>query len=190
MSEAATLTGGFADPATDSARAFRAVLDAMARPGRIVTLAGASAPAPASPALASVLLTLTDSTTPLHLAGAHDTPALRDWLRFHTGAPIVPRDQAVFAVGTWEALLPLTDYPLGSAEYPDRSATLIVEMPALGNDGARLTGPGIATEARLSLPDLAEFRANAARFPLGLDFLFTCADRLAALPRSTRVEAR
>lgn len=188
MTETAILTGGFADPATDAARAFRAVLDAMARPGRIVALAGASAPAPASPALASVLLTLTDGTTPVHLAGAHDTPALRDWLRFHTGAPISPRDSAAFAIGTWEALLPLTDYLPGSAEYPDRSATLIVETPGLSTDGPRLTGPGIATEARLSLPDLAAFQANTARFPLGLDFLFTCGDRLAALPRTTRVE--
>ena len=54
-------------------------------------------------------------------------------------------------------------------------------------DGAVLTGPGIADAARLSLPDVAAFRANRALFPLGLDFFFTCGDRLAALPRSTVV---
>ena len=43
--------------------------------------------------------------------------------------------------------------------------------------------------ARLNLPDTAAFRANRALFPLGLDFCFTAAERLAALPRSTKVEA-
>ncbi len=189
MSAAEPLTGGFAAPAPDAARAFRAILEAMAQPGRIVRLAGAAAPAPAGPALAAALLTLADGTTPVHLAGDHDTPALRAWLRFHTGAPLMPRAGAAFAVGSWAALLPLSDYAAGTAEYPDRSATLIVALDRLEPAGARLTGPGIAAEARLSLPETAAFRANAARFPLGVDFLFVCGDRLAALPRSIRVEA-
>jgi alpha-D-ribose 1-methylphosphonate 5-triphosphate synthase subunit PhnH len=55
-------------------------------------------------------------------------------------------------------------------------------------EGARLTGPGIETEARLSLPEVAAFQANRARFPLGFDCFFTCGDRVAGLPRSTRVQ--
>lgn len=187
MSGTDTLLGGFADPAPDTARAFRATLDAMARPGTIVRLAGAFAPAPAGPAMAAALLVLADGTTPLHLAGRHDTPALRRWLAFHTGAPLAGRDRAAFGVGDWEALLPLTDWNPGTEDYPDRSATLIVALDRLDNDGARLTGPGIETEARLSLPDLAPLQWNAARFPLGLDLILTCGDRLAALPRTTRL---
>lgn len=182
------LTRGFDDPPTQSARAFRAVLQAMARPGRIETVQGISGPAPLSPAAATVLLTLVDGTTGLHLAGAADCLALRDWIAFHTGAPVVPADQADFAYGTWDALAPLGQYRTGLPDYPDRSATLIVELPTLTGTGARLTGPGIAGHAHLSLPEVAAFRANHARFPLGLDFLFTCGDRLAGLPRSTEVE--
>lgn len=189
MSVSDSLAGGFAAPSVEAARAFRLILDAMARPGRIVGVAGAVAPAPASSAAAAVLLTLADNTTPVHLAGAHDTPSLRDWLRFHTGAPLACRGASAFALGDWTALIPLDDYAPGTAEYPDRSATLIVEMDHLEPHGARLTGPGIETEARLSLPDIALLQANAARFPLGVDFIFTCGDRLAALPRTTRVEA-
>ena len=181
------LTAGFDDPARDGARAFRQVLDAMAHPGRIVALDGVVAPAPCSPAAAVVLLTLVDATTPLHLAGAHDCAALRDWVAFHTGAPLVDAAQASFALGRWDALGPLATYAQGSAEYPDRSATLIVEMHALQNDGARLTGPGIETQAFLSLPDMPALVENAARFPLGLDVLFTSGPRLAALPRSTKI---
>jgi alpha-D-ribose 1-methylphosphonate 5-triphosphate synthase subunit PhnH len=187
MSMTDTLLGGFADPAPDTARAFRAILDAMSRPGTIVRLSGAFAPAPASPAMAAALLVLADATTPVHLAGRHDTPALRQWLAFHTGAPQSPRDHAAFGAGDWADLLPLSDWNPGSEDYPDRSATLIVALERLDNDGARLAGPGIEAESRLSLPDLAPLVWNARRFPLGLDLIFTCGDRLAALPRTTRV---
>ncbi|MAM63164.1 phosphonate C-P lyase system protein PhnH [Maritimibacter sp. UBA3975] len=183
------LTGGFADAPVQSAHAFRAALNALARPGRIERISGAEAPAPVSPAAATLLLTLCDAETPLHLAGDHDKQPVRDWIAFHIGAPLVGRSHAMFALGTWPALTPLDAFPVGTPEYPDRSTTLIVEMDALAATGARLTGPGIETEAHLALPDIAPFRANHARFPLGLDSLFTAGDRIAGLPRSTNVEA-
>jgi alpha-D-ribose 1-methylphosphonate 5-triphosphate synthase subunit PhnH len=179
---------GFAAPGPDAAVAFRALLDAMSRPGRVVTLAGASAPAGLSPAAAVVLLTLADPATPVHLAGGADTGAARGWLAFHTGAPLAPAEGAAIAAGDWHALLPWDRFALGDPSYPDRSATLIAEVPRLEPAGARLTGPGIAGEARLSLPATAPFRANRALFPLGLDLILTCGDRLAAIPRSTFVE--
>ena len=183
------ISGGFANPPVDAARVFRAVLNAMARPGRIETVAPVAAPAPVSPAAAAVLLMLCDGETPLFLAPGHDRPEIRDWIAFHIGAPIVARGEAMFALGSWTELQPLADFRIGTAEYPDRSATLIVEMEDLTAEGVRLTGPGIETEAWLNLPDTAAFRANRALFPLGLDFCFTAAERLAALPRSTKVEA-
>ncbi|TCP42429.1 phosphonate C-P lyase system protein PhnH [Rhodovulum marinum] len=183
------LTGGFDDAPRAAAIAFRAMLEAMARPGRIFDIAGAAPPAPLSVAAGTALLVLADGTTPVHLAGGHDTADLRDWITFHTGAPLCGRAEASFAVGGWQALLPLDDWRIGQPDYPDRSATLIVEMAALVPAGARLTGPGIETEHRLGLPEVAGFRANAALFPLGLDFLFTAGARIAALPRTTKVEA-
>ncbi len=183
------LTGGFAAPSIEAAMAFRAVLQAMSRPGSILEVTGAAPPAPCSPAAGAVLLTLVDADTPLHLAGRHDGAALRDWLRFHTGAPLVGPGEAAFGLGDWEALPPLADWPQGTPDYPDRSATLIVEVPRLAASGARLTGPGIRDSAALSLPEgLAAARA-AARFPLGVDLILTAGTRLAALPRTTRLEA-
>ena len=181
------LEGGFADSPRDAAHAFRAAMEAMARPGRIKTVAGAEPPAPLSVAAGVLMLTLADAGTPVHLAGETDCAEVRDWLRFHTGAPLAGPGEAIFAVGAWAALQPLAAYPIGTPDYPDRSVTLIVEMPELCAEGAVLTGPGIAGEAALSLPETAAFRENAARFPLGLDFYFTSGARLAALPRTTRV---
>lgn len=184
----AVLTGGFTDAPLQSARAFRAAMLAMARPGDILTLSGAEAPAPLSVAAAVLLLVLCDPDTPLWIAPAQDSAALRRWVAFHTGAPVIAaRHEAAFALGDWDSLLPLTAYRIGTAEYPDRAATLIVECTALRAEGALLTGPGIKDSARLNLPESAAFRANRALFPRGLDMFFTCGDRLAALPRSTVV---
>lgn len=183
------LTGGFADPAIEAALGFRALLDAMARPGRIAVVDGALPPPPLSPAGGVVALVLLDATTPLHLAGRHACAALRAWIAFHTGAPIVGPDAAMFALGTWDALQPVDRFAPGTPDYPDRAATLIVETDSLQSEGAVLAGPGIAGTARLSLPEIAAFRANHARFPLGFDTILTCGNRLAALPRSTDVRA-
>lgn len=189
MTDVDALSGGFAAPPLDAARAFRALLDVMARPGRIADLGGAVPPAPLSVAAGTVALTLLDGTTPVHLAGGHDRAAVRDWITFHTGAPFVRAEEAVFAIGTWEALQPVNRFAIGTPEYPDRACTLIMECDALAARGARLTGPGIKDQAFLSLPDVDAFRANRALFPLGFDCFFTAGDRVAGLPRSTIVEA-
>lgn len=185
--QAQTLIGGFADPATQSAHAFRSIMEAMARPGTLQDISGAAPPALLSPAAGAVLLTLCDTETPVYLAGKADCDAVRGWLSFHTGAPLVGPSHCQFAVGTWEALAPISSYPIGTSEYPDRSATLIVECAELAGTGKVLTGPGIKDQAALSLPDVTAFQANHAIFPLGLDFIFTSASQLAALPRTTEV---
>lgn len=182
------LIGGFSNASVQSSHAFRGLLTALSRPGQIETLHGASAPAPMSLAAATLALTLFDATTPVHLAGAHDCAALRDWITFHTAAPLVDAAKASFAIGTWAALQPTDRFAIGLPDYPDRAATLIVEMPSLSASGARLTGPGIEVEAFLNLPETAAFIANRTLFPLGFDCFFTAAGQVAGLPRSTHVK--
>jgi alpha-D-ribose 1-methylphosphonate 5-triphosphate synthase subunit PhnH len=183
------LQGGFTDAPVQSAHAFRACLDALARPGTVQGIAGAAPPAPLSRAAGAVLLTLCDGTTPVHLAGDYDCAAVRDWITFHCASPLVSAEAASFALGDWHALHPVTRFSVGLPDYPDRAATLIVEVPQLAAAGARLTGPGIADAAFLTLPEVAAFQANRALFPLGFDCIFTCGDHVAGLPRSTHVEA-
>lgn len=181
------LSGGFAVPAHDSARGFRTILSAMSRPGTVLELAGGHGPTPMTAAAATVLLVLCDRTTPLYLAPGHDTPELRDWIAFHCGAPMVDAPDATFALGDWAALHPLDRFAIGTPEYPDRAATLIVDGHDFDAAPATLTGPGIQDSASLALPDVTAFAANHARFPLGWDAIFTAGARIAALPRSTQV---
>ena len=138
-------------------------------------------------------LALADVETPLWLPARLRRGAAAEWLRFHTNAPQgTGRGPAMFAVGLWEELLPLEDWPAGEPAYPDRAATLIVEVAALDvGPVLALSGPGIDGHARLApmLPEGAAeaLRVNAARFPLGLDFFFTAGRQVAGLPRSTRI---
>ena len=185
----ATLSGGFTDAPVEAAHAFRAAMTAMARPGTIQQITGAIPPGPLSPAAGTLLLTLCDPDTPLYLAPGHDAEDIRAWITFHTGAPFAAPQVALFALGSWDALGPLGRYPQGTPEYPDRSATLIVDGHGFDAPNARLTGPGIRTGAQMALPDIAPFQVNHAAFPLGLDVYFAGGNRLAALPRSTNVEA-
>jgi len=189
------LAPGFSDPGHDAQRLFRAVLDAFAHPGRIMSLPDPPAgPGTISPATAAYLLTLVDRDTPLWLAPEFELPAVRDFVRFHTGAPIVARrDEAVFAVLAHDTAS-LDGFAIGTDPYPDRSATLVIEVPVLGAGAARRwRGPGIDGQAAVAVGGLgADFwqawADNHALFPCGVDVVFAAGSQLLALPRSIAVE--
>lgn len=185
---------GFADPVAQSQAAFRALLDATARPGTIVALPSPDGtPEGLSIAQAAIALALLDGDTPVWLAPG--CAAARSWIAFHTGAPASPDPkQARFAfIGGVEELPEPGAFDLGSDAYPDRSTTLIVATPGLSAGGEFvLSGPGIAGTARahIPLPDpfLAGRAALAELFPRGLDILLTDGAKAMALPRTTLVE--
>ncbi|MEO1104221.1 MAG: phosphonate C-P lyase system protein PhnH [Pseudomonadota bacterium] len=201
MTSAQGVTGGtalapaFTEPVTDAARTFRAILTAMAEPGKVLPLPSTvGTPPPMHPAMTATLLTLCDTDTPVSFAPDLASDAVRAFVAFHTGAPIV----AVFDAAFHFAVSPLTNLPLddfqqGKQDYPDRSATLVIEVDYLApGSGARLTGPGIAGVARLGCPLFTPafceaWRCNNARFPRGVDLILTAQDTLAALPRTTRL---
>lgn len=103
--ESSSLTGGFAQPPQDSANAFRGIMRAMACPGTICDVLGAVPPAPLSVAAGTVLITLCDHDTSVHLTGRYDTQAIRDWITFQTGAPLAPAADAQFVLGIGKTLI-------------------------------------------------------------------------------------
>lgn len=192
----ARLDPGFAAPVHDAQTCFRAILRAMARPGRIervpVSLAGKPS-APLGAAATVIALTLCDGDTPVWLDGAAAPAAA--YLTFHCGAPLAaaPGDARFAFVAEPAAIPGLDRFALGSDEYPERSTTLVVEAAWLHPAAdLRLSGPGIRGEAALQLAGLpgqfwAERAALSDLFPRGVDILFTCGDSLVALPRSARI---
>jgi alpha-D-ribose 1-methylphosphonate 5-triphosphate synthase subunit PhnH len=186
--------GGFADPVFASQRAFRALMDAFARPGSVADLSGlATAPHPLPPAAAAILLTLADGDTPVFFE--EDMPDAVAWVGFHTGAVTTPNTQtarfAVLAAGSdctgWQR------FATGTSDYPDRSATLLLPVASLdGGPALVLTGPGIETTASIAPQGLPQgfldvMAINRAGFPLGFDLVLLCQAQAIALPRTTRI---
>lgn len=185
------LTPGFADPVLDAQASFRAILEAMSRPGRIQRIeARIFPPAPLCTAAGAVLLSLADSDTPLW-QDAGETVA--EWLRFHCGAPITKDIGSVrFALACGNAPS-LAALDIGTDEDPQLGATLILQVAGLvAGEGWRLTGPGIQHEHRLRVLGapadfVAAWSRNQALFPRGVDVLLCAGDSIAALPRSVTI---
>lgn len=192
-------SGGFADPVFDSQSTFKAVMDAMARPGTLQEItAGALPPAPMGPAAGAIALALCDHDTPIHLSPAMIEAGVQAWLAFHTGALVTgERNDAAFAfVETGAQLPPLSTFAVGSQEYPDRSTTVVFELPDLsGGETLMLSGPGIdgaAMIAPVGLPPHFEilWAESAAFFPRGVDLILAAGSRILCLPRTTRITSQ
>jgi len=172
-------------------------MDAMARPGSIHALPQVTAPsAPLTASASALIATLADADTPVWLDPAlTKTPAVRDWIVFHTGAPItLHQSEAAFAlVAAPEKLSALNGFSLGTQEFPDRSTTVILQVTTLTEGGPlMLEGPGIKGQASFA-PDpmpqhfTEQWMANRQAFPRGIDLILAGPGCVAAMPRSTRL---
>lgn len=186
------MLAAFEHPVFEAQATFRELLQAMARPAQPRALPSLPpSPSPIAPAVMALLLTLCDADVTLWLQQA-DEQALQ-YLRFHTGVKIVPdHKQADFALIVAPGSIPALDtFSLGDPHYPDRSTSLIVQVPAMhAGQGDWFSGPGIEHEQRLAIEGLPpsfwqQRAALASRSPLGLDIYFADATRVAALPRTT-----
>lgn len=185
---------GFENPVLDQQAAFRAVMQALAEPGRIVqagALAGEGSPL--GPVARAIALSLLDFEVKFHLAPS--LAAAEGDITFHTGSRLAERaDDAEFAfVDLRRDALDLASFAQGTPEYPDRSTTVIARVESLtGGPALTLAGPGIPGTRSLEIPGLpadfaAQWAANAARSPLGVDLIFVTNEAVLGLPRSTRI---
>ena len=188
--------GGFANPVFDAQTSFRAIMDALANPGTAHKLAEtALAQGPLSAELASTLLTLSDADTHIWLSDSLRTAPVEAFIAFHTGAPLTREPgRATFALVANVDELPRFDqFNLGTQEYPDRSTTIVLAVPALsGGPDMLLRGPGINDHIHCSpagLPEdfLTQWADNRELFPRGIDLLLVSDGQVMGLPRSTRI---
>ncbi|SFI99190.1 alpha-D-ribose 1-methylphosphonate 5-triphosphate synthase subunit PhnH [Phyllobacterium sp. CL33Tsu] len=189
--------GGFTNPVMGSQQIFRALMDALANPGRVFDVPElVVAPAPLTPVMAAIAATLFD----------HDATVWCDksisvskeaigWLKFHTGLELVSDPAAAqFALVKDVAAMPSFEaFAKGTSEYPDRSTTVILQLDGFeGENVLTLRGPGIKDTqdfAPSQLPKMFidQWTGNRAAFPRGIDLIFAGREALAALPRTTRV---
>ena len=140
-------------------------------------------------------LSLFDTDTKLWLSPslASDEAIITN-LRFHCQMTLVEQpDEADFVLASHIDLPSLQQLNQGTPEYPDRSTTLIIQVPVIsGEPDWQLSGPGIPDTRNLRLGGLpAIFRKelinSRSMFPLGVDCIFCCATQVVAIPRSTRI---
>jgi len=178
--------------------AFRAMLDAVSRPGSVYSLTGAGAAASGEEGLMLLLRTLLDHEVSHCVVS--DDPRLAKKITEVTQSPCKALEDADFVVapagGTKGQVLRAKR---GLPEYPDYSATVIYAVERIlpkdqNISSVELSGPGIA--GRQTFPQMAGFDYSElealchinSEFPLGVDAFFV--DRqglLVALPRSTRL---
>jgi len=169
-------------------RIFRKLLDAMSRPGTIVTVSPWAEP---SSAHMAVLATLADAEVTLADAdGLIDEAAWR-FLDCRRGD--VASARFVLAAGSHAPAADFTPQ-LGTLTSPELGATLVLTVAGLGQSGSlcRLSGPGIAghIEARLGTLHKAWIERRGAWnrfFPMGVDMVLADQNRVLALPRTTRL---
>ena len=191
-------TQDFAEPVFAAQSAFRAIMDATARPGSLQPIKGVhDAPKPLTGEAATIALALFDHDTPIWLDdGLAAAPDVAAWLRFQTSATVVlePKFAAFALVSDPVRLPPFVWFDRGSAEYPDRSTTIILQVASLKQgETLVLTGPGIretqpfrVSPLPADMPD--RIAANRSLFPRGVDLLFAAPGLIAAIPRSVRLK--
>jgi len=197
-----SIAEGFADIAQTSQKVYRCALNAMSYPGRLFELShDASTPKDTDQVVSGLLLALLDSETSLWCSDKERLANACEWLQFHTDCVVLDSpEQADFL---W--MTSISDFPnlallkAGTDEYPDRSATCIIEVPKLSeksDDFFTLKGPGIQFEGELHIKGwsnkdhkewLSLWTQNHQLFPCGVDVYLSDGQHLLGLPRSTKL---
>ena len=174
------------DPVHGTRETYRALLDAMSRPGTV-------GPVP-EPADHAVVVTLVD-----HEVGCWtDDDGLRSDLASQGRLDAADQSEAAVVHARDHENVTVQDCRRGSLVEPSDGATVVyrVDRVAAGTDPAlttvELTGPGVDGAAELSValsPDELDAIAEAgSQFPRGVDAVFATDDAVAAIPRSATME--
>jgi alpha-D-ribose 1-methylphosphonate 5-triphosphate synthase subunit PhnH len=174
---------------------YRALLQAMSRPGVLVRAECSGWP---SLALA-VAETLLDHETSYAILSETPLEELDRAIFETTKARRAPLEEADYiVVPGWESNGRLVGASRGTPEFPDRGATLLylVREPCPEADAQRirLSGPGIDGEIHPETGALAPsewelLRGMNDEYPLGVDAIVLLGpDRILCIPRSTRIE--
>ncbi|WP_199731038.1 MULTISPECIES: phosphonate C-P lyase system protein PhnH [Aquitalea] len=188
------LQQAFDNMVQDCQQVFRCALSALAEPLLPRTLPCLPPALPGlKPSTSALLYTLIDQDVTLWAPTLPEATLAS--LRFHCALRLAdtPEQADFILLPAGSALPPLSSLRAGSPEYPDRSATVLLEVDDFAPQQVEASGPGFASPRRFGATGLppafwTQWQANHARFPLGVDVLLLSATQLAGLPHSTVVQ--
>ncbi len=186
------------DPVFDCQQIFKALMNALARPGKIFSIAenikkieDKNAP------LVAAGLTLLDNWKKFFASGAPDLEKILQQMTYGVPASVEEADYIFLPEGTFD--LPLCQSILSQAKTgtlpePHKSSAIFIVVDSLeGGEKRELTGPGIDGSIQISLPQKAlmwveERQRMNFEFPCGLELYFmTPQGGVMGIPRKTRI---
>lgn len=187
------------DPVFDCQQVFQSLMHALARPGKVFSIAGniQKIPEETAPLLAAGM-TLLDNWKTFYVCGAPDLEETLRQMTYGAAGGAAEADYLFFPKGKTTAPLcrdVLSQAKIGTLPEPHKSAAVFVLTDSLtGGADHTLSGPGIDGTIGVSLPEEA-FLWIAARqqmgfeFPCGLELFFlTPQGDVMGIPRKVRIE--
>lgn len=177
---------------------FRLILDAMSKPGKIVTLTNLQDIQGSRHAgLLMISMTLMDHETSYCCLGMHSQTLVEE-IYSMTKSRVAEYFMADFMIiigGTSNNQI--AKAKIGTPEYPDENATLIYQVDGFDKSSSsinmKLEGPGINGHKLVSIDgvekqELSTIRNMNKAYPQGLDCIFLDNDgNVMCLPRSTKI---
>lgn len=186
------------DPVFDCQKVFKALMNALARPGKIVSIAEnvKKIDQPNAPLVAAGL-TLLDNWKKFFV---YEAPELEETLHQMTyGIPCEIHQADYIFLPTGKVPLEichkiLSQAKIGTLPQPHESATIFLGLDSLeGGEEGTLTGPGIDGTISISLPEegwmwIKELRRMNFEFPCGVELYFlTPRGDLMGIPRKVKI---
>lgn len=178
------------DPVHDTRECFRALVDAMSRPGVV-------AESPTEPADHAVLATLVDHEVSCFTPDETIRTALENEGRLADAEPA----QASIVHAPNPGGCPVRDLTRGTLKEPSDGATVVYRVEDLAQEPETgqtettlvLSGPGVPGQRRLGIDGFAPADAQAladaqSSYPRGIDAVLTTEQEIAAIPRSVDLE--
>ena len=191
------ISEGFTDASHGSQSVFRTLLNAFSYPGKPMEMPlDCGLPSVGQAAASATLLSLLDSDITVWLSQSFNNSNTANWLRFHTGCKLVQdiRDAKFIWIAFGDPLPELSNLSIGTDEYPDESATCILETEGFHTETKEwiLKGPGINGEQSIKVFGLSDkfieqWTANHKIFPRGIDVILTSTNQIVGLPRTTHI---
>lgn len=197
------------DDVYDSQKNFRILMDAMSRPGEIFKLCDnyfSNTPQELNSNFLTILKTLGDNTVSFSL-GNMESEAIKKYIEVNTGMEFMYLSEADYVLFRgWEFDESFFELNLGTYEFPERSATVIVEteniLSGVFKESFRskveitMRGPGIKDKNIVTICGLDKKYAEGlgdinSMFPLGIDVIFVDSEgNLTCVSRTTKLEVK